>query len=47
MLRVVTPLSEAEEAIVSECLGCAIAVHRELGPGFKEVAEEPDAARGC
>ena len=37
MLRVATPLSDEEEAIVSECLGCGIAVHRELGPGFKEL----------
>jgi GxxExxY protein len=37
MLRVATPLSDAEEAIVFECLGCGLAVHRELGPGFKEV----------
>ncbi len=37
MLRVTTPLSDEEEAIVSECLGCGIAVHRELGPGFKEI----------
>ena len=37
MLRVATPLTDGEEAIVSECLGCGIAVHRELGPGFKEI----------
>jgi hypothetical protein len=27
MLKVATPLSDAEEAIVSACLGCGIAVH--------------------
>lgn len=37
MLKVATPLSDEEEAIVSACLGCGIAVHRELGPGFKEI----------
>ena len=35
-LSVYTPLSEADEGVVSEVLGCAIAVHRILGPGFKE-----------
>lgn len=32
-----TPLlSEQHECIVTQCIGCGIAVHRELGPGFKE-----------
>ena len=31
-----TDLSLEEETIVSETIACAIAVHRELGPGFKE-----------
>lgn len=32
-----TPLlSEEHECIVTQCIGCGIAVHRELGPGFKE-----------
>jgi GxxExxY protein len=36
MLHVRSMLSDAEEAIVSACINCGIAVHRELGPGFKE-----------
>jgi GxxExxY protein len=35
-MRVHTPLSEADERVVSDALGCAITVHRTLGPGFKE-----------
>jgi GxxExxY protein len=37
MLRVPTPLSNDEEAMVSRCLDCGLAVHRALGPGFKEL----------
>jgi GxxExxY protein len=29
-------LSAEQEEVVSSVIGCAIAVHRELGPGFKE-----------
>jgi GxxExxY protein len=36
MLRVSTPLSAADEQIVSETINCGIAVHRGLGPGFRE-----------
>ncbi len=35
-MRVYTPLSEADEAVVTDAIGCAITVHRTLGPGFKE-----------
>jgi GxxExxY protein len=35
-LKVYTPLSEADEGIVTETLNSAFAVHRTLGPGFKE-----------
>ena len=35
-VRVDSPLSEANETVVTEAIGCAIAVHRVLGPGFKE-----------
>jgi GxxExxY protein len=37
MLKISTPLTAAQEAIVSETIGCGIAVHRALGPGFKEI----------
>ena len=35
-LKIYTPLSDADEAVVSDALACALAVHRTLGPGFKE-----------
>lgn len=36
MLRVNTPLDAKTEAIVEAVIGCGLAVHRELGPGFVE-----------
>ena len=36
MLSKHNDLSAEQEAIVSKAIGCGIAVHRELGPGFKE-----------
>ena len=36
MLNTYSNLSVEQEAVVSEAIGCGIAVHRELGPGFKE-----------
>ncbi len=36
MLNTYSGLSAEQEAIVSEAIGCGIAVHKELGPGFKE-----------
>lgn len=36
MLQVDSPLSPEIEALIAAILDCAFAVHRELGPGFKE-----------
>ena len=36
MIRVESPLTEAEENIVHEVMDCAFAVHRALDPGFRE-----------
>ncbi len=36
MLKVESPLSSEEEAIVTKTIGCGIEVHRILGPGFRE-----------
>jgi GxxExxY protein len=36
MLQNDSPLSDAEENVVHRVIGCAITVHRELGPGFRE-----------
>jgi GxxExxY protein len=36
MLNNYADLTAEQEEIVSSIIGCAIAVHRELGPGFKE-----------
>jgi GxxExxY protein len=36
MLHVRSPLDPAEEHSISKAMDCAFAVHRELGPGFKE-----------
>ena len=36
MLRVESPLTDGQEAIVSAVMDCGFAVHKELGPGFKE-----------
>jgi GxxExxY protein len=37
MLKAASPLSSEDEQVVSATIGCAIAVHRGLGPGFKEI----------
>jgi GxxExxY protein len=37
MLRVASRLTEPQEKVVSGVLDAAIAVHRELGPGFREL----------
>jgi len=36
MLSKHSDLSAEEEALVTAVIGCGIAIHRELGPGFKE-----------
>jgi GxxExxY protein len=36
MLKKYADLPSEHEAIVTKAIGCGIAVHRELGPGFKE-----------
>jgi len=40
MLRVTSPLTTAEEQSLTRVMDCAFAVHRELGPGFKETIYE-------
>lgn len=35
-LRVASPLPARTERVVSDVIGCALAVHRALGPGFLE-----------
>src|SRR5262249_44734194 len=36
MLKIQSPLSEELEALVHRTIGCAISVHRSLGPGLLE-----------
>jgi len=36
MLRVSSPLSQEDEAMLTKVIDCAFAVHRALGPGYKE-----------
>jgi GxxExxY protein len=36
MLRMVSPLSDREEQLFTLAMDCAFAVHRELGPGYRE-----------
>jgi GxxExxY protein len=36
MLQVSSPLTQEDEAIVTKVIDCAFAVHRALGPGYKE-----------
>jgi GxxExxY protein len=35
-MRVETPLTDDEKALVTATMDCGFAVHRELGPGFRE-----------
>ena len=35
-MRAASPLSAAEEQVMRHTIGCAIAVHRSLGPGYLE-----------
>ena len=37
MLKTSSPLDADQERIVSAAMDCGFAVHRELGPGFREV----------
>jgi len=37
MLKTSSPLRDAEETLITRAMDCAFAVHRELGPGFREV----------
>jgi GxxExxY protein len=36
MFSVISPLSEREEQVFTWAMDCAFAVHRELGPGYRE-----------
>ena len=36
MLRIGSPLTDAEEDLARSSIGCGIDIHRILGPGFKE-----------
>jgi len=36
MLRVVSPLGESEERLITQVVDCGFQVHSALGPGFKE-----------
>jgi GxxExxY protein len=36
MLRVTSPLDDTTEQVLRECIGCAMAIHRGLGPGYLE-----------
>jgi len=37
MLRISSPLNATEESLITRAMDCAFAVHRELGPGFREL----------
>jgi GxxExxY protein len=36
VLNVASPLTAREELLITRAIDCAFAVHRELGPGFRE-----------